>query len=560
MTGGIVEIAIVIVIAALLGILAAILRQPLVLAYLATGAVIGYFGFLNVTDKEFFRVFSDLGIMFLLFLVGLEINYTSLRLVGKTSLIIGLGQIIFTSLIGFGIATLLGFEMLPALYIAVALTFSSTIIVIKILSDKKDLNSLYGKISIGFLLVQDFVAILILIMLAGIQNGGEFHATSLLVTIAEGLGLFLIMLWLGRKIMPKIFDIIAHSQELLFVASLAWVLFIVAIVSKIGFSIEIGGFLAGLALANSSEHFQIANRIKSLRDFFILIFFVILGSSLALANFGGLSTTIIILSVFVLIGNPLIVMILMGIMGYRARTSFFAGVTVAQISEFSLILAALGLKTGHIRESDAAVITAVGIITITLSSYLMIHAERIFHAFKKYLSFFERKHHAREQSFASSPKSIVLIGFHRTGASIASELPKDDLLVVDFDPNIIHALQKHSIAHVFGDMNDTSILDESKIKKAKLIISTNPELDDNIMLLSYLGATRKRLNTIIVRARTDNEARILYQKGADYVIIPHFTTGQYIGKIIAQGFKKSAFRALQKKDISLLERRDSLLS
>src|SRR3989344_7859264 len=163
MDSAIFELAAVILLAAALGIVLKIFKQPTVLAYLITGAVIGYFGFFNLNDKDFFRIFSDLGIMFLLFLVGLEINYSSLRLVGKASLIIGLSQVIFTSIVGFGLAVLFGFSHLQSAYIAIALTFSSTIIIVKLLSEKKDLNSLYGKIAVGLLLVQDFLAILILI-------------------------------------------------------------------------------------------------------------------------------------------------------------------------------------------------------------------------------------------------------------------------------------------------------------------------------------------------------------------------------------------------------------
>ena len=199
------------------------------------------------------------------------------------------------------------------------------------------------------------------------------------------------MLWLGRKILPLVFNKIAQSQELLFLTSLAWCLGIATAVAKTGFSIEIGGFLAGLALANSSEHFQISAKIRSLRDFFIMIFFVILGSSLIFSDFSGLTLPIIAFSLFVLIGNPLIVLIIMGFMGYRKRTSFMCGVTVAQISEFSLILAALGLKLGHLNTQIVSLITAVGIITITLSTYLILHAEKIFRRFPRFFSLFERK-------------------------------------------------------------------------------------------------------------------------------------------------------------------------
>ena len=297
----------------------------------------------------------------------------SLRLVGKASVLVGLGQIILTFIPGFFIARFFDFNFLQAAYIAIALTFSSTIIVVKLLSEKRDTNSLYGKISIGFLLVQDFVAILILIFLAGIESEKGIVFNDIFLTTLKGLGLFILMLYLGRKILPLMLDKISRSQELLFLTSLAWCFGIATVVVKAGFSIEIGGFLAGLALANSSEHFQISAKIKSLRDFFILIFFVILGSSLIFSDFSGLTLPIIIFSLFVLIGNPLIVLIIMGLMGYRKRTGFLCGVTTAQISEFSLILAALGLKLGHLNEKVVSLITAVGIITITLSTLSLIH-------------------------------------------------------------------------------------------------------------------------------------------------------------------------------------------
>ena len=553
MTSGLLELAIVILIAAVLGATAKLFKQPIVLAYLIAGVVIGYFGFFRFTDKEIFRMFSDLGIMFVLFLVGLEINYTSLRLVGKPSLIIGFAQIVFTFIIGFLIAFLFGFNNLISAYIAIALTFSSTVIVVKILSEKKDLNSLYGKLSIGILLVQDFLAILLLIILTGVESGKGLILSDILLTIVKGAALFVLMLILGKKIFPKIFDKIAHSQELLFLTSLAWLFIVAAGAEKIGFSIEIGGFLAGLALANASEHFQIASRIKPLRDFFILIFFVILGSSIIFSNFSGLTLPIIVFSLFVLIGNPLIVLIIMGLMGYRKRTSFLAAVTSAQISEFSLILAAVGLKLEHLTEPAVSLITAVGIITITLSTYMIIYGEEIFRRLSPYLLIFERKKTKEDESFIKEfNKPIILIGCHRTGQSIAYNLPKDDLLIIDFDPDIITQLKKHGFNYLFGDIADLEIMEKANLNKAKLIISTSPDLEDNLTLLSEMKNVAAKPK-IIVRARTENEAKILYQNNADYVLLPHFTAGQYLGKTITLDPEMKIIESLKKKDLELME-------
>ncbi|MDO8557363.1 MAG: cation:proton antiporter [Candidatus Jorgensenbacteria bacterium] len=554
MASGIFELAVIILIASVLGVIAKLLRQPIILAYLLTGIVIGSLGALNLVNNEVFSVFSNLGIMFLLFLVGLEINYAALRLVGKTSIIVGLGQIIFTAAIGYLIAVAFGFSMVPALYIAIALTFSSTVIVVKLLSDKKDLNSLYGKIAVGFLLVQDFVAAILLIFLAGLASGGGHLAVQAFATIGKGVGLLIIMLLLGRKILPRIFGYVAHSQELLFLISLAWLFLVAAGAYWIGFSVEIAGFLAGLALANSSEHFQIASRVKPLRDFFLLIFFVILGSSIVLSNFGGLTIPVIVFSLFVLIGNPIIVLVLMGAMGYRRRTSFFAGVTVAQISEFSLVLAALGLKIGHISENVVALITMVGIITIALSTYLITHSDAIFKHIHPLLRIFERKKTSEfsvpEEEFH---KPIILIGCHRTGESIAMSLPKKGLLIVDFDPDVIRAMSERGYECLFGDIEDAEIFEKANTKDANLIISTSPDLENNLTLLSELSRRKGRPKTII-RAETEEDARTLYKAGADYVLLPHFTSGQYLGKTIAIDPDMKILRQLKEHDLALFRK------
>jgi len=549
------ELSIVVLIAAGLGIAARLLKQPVILAYLFAGIAIGIFGFFHLSNKELFQTFSELGIMFLLFLIGLEINYTSLRLVGKTSVLVGLAQIILTFIPGFFIARLFNFNYLESAYIAIALTFSSTIIVIKLLSEKRDTNSLYGKISIGFLLVQDFVAILILIFLAGIQAGKEIVFNNVFLTTLKGLGLFIIMFYLGRKILPLIFDKIARSEELLFLTSLAWCFGIATLVVKTGFSIEIGGFLAGIALANSSEHFQISARIRSLRDFFILIFFVILGSSLVFSNFSGLTLPIIVFSLFVLIGNPLIVLIIMGLLGYRKRTSFLAGVTVAQISEFSLILAALGLKLGHLNEKIVSLITAVGIITITLSTYLIIYGEEIFRRLSHFLSIFERRIKKQEGlDELSFCKPIVLIGAHRVGQNIASHLDKKDLLIIDFDPDVINRLRKQGYHILFGDISDSEILEKANLKSSRLIICTSPNFEDNLRILEEVSVQEKKNRPkIILRAENEKDAKILYKKGADYVLLPYLTSGQYLGKSIAIDPEMKILEQLKKKDLQIME-------
>src|SRR3989338_4125990 len=539
------ELTLIITLATILGFIARLLKQPLLVAYLAAGVLLSYLGFFDLFNQESFQLFADLGIMFLLFLVGLEINCASLRLVGKSSVIVGLGQIIFTALIGYVIAKFLGFNPIESAYVAIALTFSSTIIIVKLLSDKKDTHSLYGKISIGVMLVQDIVAIFLLIVLSSLQIGaGSALLPEILLTIAKGLGLFAVVLFLGYKILPRLFDQISHSQELLFLTSTAWVFLLVSLSAKLGFSIEIAGFLAGLALANSSEHFQIANKIRPLRDFFIVIFFILLGSSFILPNLSTIATPLVIFSLFVLIGNPLIVLLIMGISGYRKRTSFLTGVTVAQISEFSLVLAALGFKLGHISSSAVAI--------IGLSTYMIIYADQIFNFLSPALSIFERKK-TSEIPISSElfKKPIVLIGFHRTGKSLAHNLQKESLLIIDFDPDIIENIKTSGYDYLFGDISDPEIFEKAISPKTKLVISTSPDLHDNLGLLEMLNKL-KRKPRVIARAETETDARLLYDAGSDYVLLPNLSAGHYLGRALGADFKLNTLNKLKAKDLSVL--------
>lgn len=261
------QIAVLTVTAGVFGIIAKSFKQPLLIGYLFAGIILAYFGLIH--DADTFSGLGQVGVTLLLFLLGLEMNLSELPTIGKTALITGFGQIIFTSLFGFIIATLLGYPLVPAIYISVALTFSSTIIMVKLLSEKKDLNSLYGRISVGFLLVQDFVAVVILMFLASMSEGSISTVGGFYFVLLKGILLLLATWVLAKRILPKFFEKIStDSTELLFIVSIAWALGVSAFVDgPLGFTPEIGGFLAGIALSNLPEHLQISSRTRPLRDF-----------------------------------------------------------------------------------------------------------------------------------------------------------------------------------------------------------------------------------------------------------------------------------------------------
>ena len=529
------QIAALLVIAGIFGIAAKFFKQPLPIGYLMAGLFLGITGV--VSDTHAVSSLGQIGVTLLLFLLGLEMNLAELPSIGKVALMTGIGQIAFTSTIGFFMARVLGFGVLPSLYIAIALSFSSTIIMVKLLSEKKDLSSLYGKIAIGFLLVQDFVAIAILIFLSGIGKGDIGIAQYIAITV-KAITLFIVVWILSKRLLPIIFDkFIATSPELLFIVSIAWALGFASLVAgPIGFTLEIGGFLAGLALSNLPEHLQIASRTRPLRDFFLTLFFLYLGTQLVVGS-GVLAVipSAVLLSVFVLVGNPLIVLIIMSFLGYKKRTSFLAGLTVAQISEFSLIIMIMGKSLGHLTQEHVAMIVMVGVITMTISTYLILGADKVYKYIKKYLSIFE-KSGKREKAYVVESKlenHIVLVGCDRTGKTIAVYFLKKNIpfLVVDFNPSVFTKLTAENIPVIFGDITDEEIIEASNLEKARMVISTTSNLKDNLTLVEHLKRVRNAPVSVFT-ALMRNEAVKLYEAGANYVIVPDVVAGDHIKHIL----------------------------
>ncbi len=549
------EIALIIVIAAAAGFVAHLLNQPTMLGFIVAGLGIGAWGALELSRLESIGSLASIGVALLLFIVGLEMDFRYLKHVGIPSLVVGLGQVIFTFAAGFFILTFLGFSNLASLYIAAALTFSSTIIGVKLLSEKRELSSLHGRIAVGVLLVQDAVAVLALIFLSGL--GAEISYAGFVKTALLGSG-FIGLTVLASKLLPKILDLIGSSTEMLYLFSLAWVLGVATLVASplVGLSIEIGGLLAGLALAGSSEHYQIASRLRPLRDFFLILFFVGLGASLMGSADFSLSMPAVWLSLFVLVGNPLIVMVIMGLLGYASRTSLMTGLVLAQISEFSLILVALGYKLGHLTQNEVALVTLIGIITIFLSAYLFNYGEKIYRGLKPLLKIFElRKSIVESEEIPLElTEHVVLVGAHRMGSGIIRALTRGGLkfAVVDLNPFLVKSWKGKNVPAIYGDITDSDIQELVGLNQARLVISTAPDMKDNLTILSLLKE-RNPKGRVILTGDSEYEAKTLYAAGADYVILPHFLGGEEIANLIAADRDLGALEELRKRDLILIE-------
>ena len=507
-----------------------VLKQPLIVGYIFTGIIVGPYFFNLFSTNEIFETLSQLGIAFLLFMVGMHLNPRAIKEVGKVSLVTGIGQIIFTSIIGFLISLALGFSILVSVYISIALTFSSTIIITKLLYDKKDIDSLYGKIAIGFLIVQDLAAIIILMVVSSYSDGASLN---LWTTLLRGLIILSLLFAFSFFVLPKLVKRAAKSSEFLVLFSVGWALAIASLFHYLNFSLEIGALLAGMALSLSPFSAEISSKMKPLRDFFIILFFIIIGSQIVFLHIAQNILPIILFSLFILIGNPLIVMIIMKYFGYTKRTGFFAGLTVAQISEFSIILVALGVSVGHLTSEILSMVTMIGLITITGSTYLILYSNSIYQRISKYLSIFEKKKINGDKKFLKKNYDALLFGYNRTGFDILKTLVKlkKNYLVVDFNPDTIAVLKKFKIPSLYGDAEDSELLNELNLDKTELVVSTVPDYKTNILLMEFIRRANPKA-VVIMRAENFDEAIELYKKGADYILTPAFLGGEHISKMI----------------------------
>ncbi len=562
------ELTGILIAAAVLAYVLHFLKQPSIIAYIITGLMIGPFAIYNFQHTDILHGLSEVGITLLLFMIGLDLDVSQLKRIGKTAVFAGIGQVIFTTLAGFVLVTMLGFSFMSAIYISLALTFSSTIIVVKLLSEKKDMQSLYGKLAVGIFLVQDIAAIFILILISSLTSSGEANLAgggpiaNIIVALGKAFIIGMIVAAISRTIFPKLLKSLVKSDELTLLFSLAWALGLGALFSSpiIGFNAAIGGFIAGLALANTGAHYQISGRVKPLRDFFIIIFFIVLGSQLVFSHIHDAIWPALILTGFVLIGNPLIVTIILGVQGYKLRTSFMAGVTVAQVSEFSLILMSLGLAAGHVSETDVTVVTLVGIITISMSSYGILYSSKLYEKLISHLAvFFEgRNNGSREKSLGDVilKRHIVIVGAHRLGEHIAHTLlkQKEQIVVVDFNPDVVSHFSEHGILAILGDISDPYIQEVARLSDARMVICSIPDYSDTLALLEAIHHNLHKRPKVIVAASDESEALQLYEKGAGYVLLPHFVGSQHLAHVVEQSVENRGLSKLREKHLKALRR------
>ncbi|MBI5389549.1 cation:proton antiporter [Candidatus Woesearchaeota archaeon] len=568
------EIGVLIIVASIFAFVLQRIKQPLIPAYIATGVLLGpgfgqLLGLLGITgfagfitNTELIRNLSEMGIAFLLFIVGLEIDFKKLKDVGLVS---SLGGFIHVPLIGAGgffLAKLMGLSTIASFYMGTILAFSSTMVVVKILSDRKEIDTLHGRITIGFLLMEDVVAVLVLATMSTLQ---DFSFIVFGIALLKGVFLGALVLLITWYILPPLFKFAARTQELLFLLAIStcflysllakyvgyllyWILQLPVAASllsagapelvKPGFPIVIGAFMAGLGLANLPYRLEIIGRVKPLKDFFSTLFFVSLGMELVFINVGHLTLPLIFFTLFVLLIKPLLLLLVVAVFGYTKRTSFFTGLSLAQISEFSLIIAAQAFILGQIPQEIFLITVALAVITIATTTYLLKYKDRIYAFASPFLGFVEKFAHP-SKSLAYLPldidKEVVLVGYDRLGFNIFRTLKKQrkNFVVVDYNPDIIKHLIRDRVHCIYGDIADPEILERINLKKAKIVISTITDKNASLLLIKK-AKHANRAAVVFVTAHFVEDALNLYDAGADYVILPHFLGGERVSLILEE--------------------------
>lgn len=548
-----VEISALIALCAGISMVMRLLKQPLIIGYIITGLLVGPSLFGIVKSPETIDVLGNFGVALLLFIVGLGLNPRVIKEVGKVAVLTGVGQVLFTTFFGFWIATTLGYSATTALFIAVGLAFSSTIIILKLLSDKKEQNQLYGKISIGFLLVQDIIATFALVAVSAAGNG-SFSYDDFLPLLGKGALLFVGVFFLAHFVIKPMTNFLSKTQELLFLFALAWGFGIATIFYELGFSVEVGALLAGAALATMPYAQEIGSRLRPLRDFFIIVFFIALGTKLNVADVQDVLGHALIFSALVLVGNPLIVTTIMGLLGYTKKTSFKTSLAVAQISEFSLIFALLGAKNKLITEQTVALLMVIAVITIAISSYMIIYSDSLYKFLEPYLRLFERKK-VRKEPKSKAGYEAILFGYRKGGSEYANVFKqlKKRFTVIDYDPEAIDELENRNIPYIYGDATDLELLEEIDLSRVKFVVSVITDHETNLFVLHHLSQHNPDC-VVIVHADNVQQAIELYGLGASFVVLPHYIGNEKVsGFIKRNGFKKTEFNKYKEKHITYLQ-------
>lgn len=541
--GLLVDLAIIILAGTALGCIARILKQPVLVSYLVAGAIIGPIGLALISNSADIMLFSELGVAFLLFAVGIETDFA--KLVRMKSTVVGGAfiQVIATTAIVFAASTLFGLPTIEGIYLGLILAFSSTVIVVKILTSKNQVSTMHGRLIIGFAVVQDALAVLLLPILAAPETIFQIDTAGMfLLGICS---LFALAFILNRYILPKVLEYFSNTAELFYLIIVSVCFLFISISSAFSFSIAVGAFIGGISLSSLPYNIEAASKIRGLRDFFSTIFFVSLGMQIGLV-FGGVPIALLVFMLAVVYFlNPLIYFLIGIFFGYDTRTSFLIGMALGQASEFSFILASQALSLGQMSEQIYSAALLVIVVSMLTTPYLIENSNRVYDRLESvFRKLFPKKSYAflcyRMKNLENLPdrKSLkqhtILVGAGVLGSGLLKMLKgSGTFVVVDHNPYAIIDLIKKGYNAIYGSPQTEEIWQKVCLEEAKILITTIPDAKEAIELIKIAKKTNPKI-TVFARAHYYADTLALYQCGADFVYMPNVIGSNMLLKTIGK--------------------------
>lgn len=572
------SIGIAILAATVMAFTAHFLKQPLLLAYIAAGVIIGpKIGFGFIKNEHDIETISHIGLILLLFMIGLEINVKKLKEVGRSLLFSGMLQFIICVLLGLGFFSLIGFTIgggnYNLLYLAVCCSLSSTAIVVKLLYSKFELDTLAGRLTLGILVFQDIWAIIALSIQANLASP---DIILILLSFVKGILVVLISLLVSKYILPRLFKAVAKTPEIVLIASLGWCFLICGLAGVFGLSLEMGALIAGVAISTFPYNHDVIAKVINIRDFFITLFFVALGMQVSNpSNNPGILLFSVSASVFLIVSRFISIFPVLYALKNGNRVSLLTSINLSQISEFSLVIAALGLAAGQITPDILTIIIFTFVITSVTSTYLIKYSDSV----QRFLSGLVVKTGFKDlgieenSNFGSDKKEIAILGFYTTASSLINEMESydagnedgvcilDKVMVIDFNPEVHKSLIDRGIKAYYGDIGHIDTLLHAGIEHAKIVISTIPDSilvgTSNSKLLSNISSVAPHAK-IIVTAESPDHAIKLCEKGAHYVLVPRVLSAVNLMEVLKTFLNHDA-QDVMRDELEMLKGRNEII-
>ena len=533
------DIALGIVFAAILGHVARLLRQPLLLGYIAGGILLSpQMGFGLISNAESIELIAEIGLILLLFIIGLEIDLRELRRLGRSMLALGVGQFVINSLLGLAFFGWLGYRVAEGrfdlVYLAIVISLSSTLIVVKLLREKFELKILSGRLTLGVLVVQDIWAILFMAVQPSLAEPGALQIAQ---SIAGGAVLVGVAFLASRYLLAPVLEASARRPELVLISSVAWCFGIAGFAYQLGLSREMGALIAGVSISAFPYGADVISKVTGVRDFFVTLFFVALGLQVPVPSADVLGQALLIV-VFVLASRVISVVPTASLLGDGLYAGTVTALNLAQISEFSLVILTLGRGYGHVSERVSAVVLTAMILTSLLSPYLITWNDRVARwLVRPFARGPAAGGGAAPAAEARPARDIVLLGHFRIAQAVLdlveAQAPqlKGRITLVDYDANRAHAVMARGFRWEYGDLANPDALEHLGIEEARVVVTTISDTFLKGISTRRLVGNLRRLApraVIVMTGEEKTDMEDLLRAGADHVLIPGEITGERI--------------------------------